>query len=303
MNEVKLSGGTLTLTDPETGEKYELQAETLRAMVGDIAKECPEIGAPPVELFDKAEANIDQDVLDALVLKDAGHAVKRMEGENRVEIGALKATPKATATAVTLNRKQRRANDKVRRSAKYQQAEAKRRAAAMKAMQAHHDEQERLKAEAALIDVPFADPRHIGKITRVFAPIDAAINGYESGEVATIEDGTAVMWVNEEGTWFPAVATLRAIIETYAKLGHTHGWRNHNAGLTHLANLIERGEQIHQKDIDAARKTIEWMKYCTLTITPRQFTAEAVEVQVASEMRDAGIAPQLTDADLLRDAV
>ena len=170
-------------------------------------------------------------------------------------------------------------------------------------MQAQLDEQKRLQAEAALIDVPFADPRHIGKIARVFAPVDKALESFEDGVIACMEDGTPLMWVTEEGTWFPAVDCLRSIIETYAKLGHVHGWNNHNAGLTHLTNLLEAGKPIHQHDVDAARKTVEWMKYCTLTVTPRQFTAEAVEVQIASELRDKGHAPELTDADMTRDGV
>lgn len=315
MNEVKLSGGTITITDPVTGEKYTMESAGLRAMVSDIAKDCPELGEVPHELrnafadgkhtitLEPSDMQINPEVLNALALKEAGVRVSLMEADTARERAALTVEQNAAPRAVSLNRKQRRANDKARRSKVYQKQEAKRRDVAMRAMQAQLAERKRLEEEEKLKDVPFADPRQIGKITRVFAPIEQALHSFVDGEVATMEDGTTLMWANEDGCWYPAVACLRSVIETYARLGHVHGWRNHNAGLTHVANLLEHGKPIHKHDVDAALKTVEWMKFCTLTITPNQFTKEAVEIQIANELRDAGLAPEPTDADLLRDGV
>ena len=282
MNHVNIGNSTLTITDPETGEKHTLAVSDVRAMVAGIAKDIPELGEAPPEL---------RGLID----------IPEREPTPKPQVLEVGAAPKSQVKGlVPLNRKDRRKLEKQRRSKVYQKAEAKRLESVRKQMQANIDAQRKAREEAeALQDVPFADPRHVGKIVKVFEPVVKALHSFVDGEVASTEDGTPLMWINEEdGHYYPAVACLRSVIETYAKLGHVHGWANRNAGLTHVANLLERGEPIHKHDVDAALKTVEWMKYCTLTITPRQFTQEAVEVQIASELRDAKLAPELTDSDL-----
>ncbi|MFM0165673.1 hypothetical protein PQR39_35225 [Paraburkholderia sediminicola] len=251
MNEVKRGNVSLTITDPETGERHTIGREEVRDMVSDSLRkpEILEVGAAPTQ------------------------AVARQQG--------LQA----------LNRKQRRAEEKKRRSKVFRKAEAKRIDGIRKQMQEQLDAQRKAKEEAeALLDIPFADPRNIGKISTGFAPVLKALDGLQDGVVACTPDGTPLYFEAEDGVYYPAVDCLRAVVETFAKLGHVHGWSNHNAGLTHLANLLEKDEPIHKKDVDAARKTIEWMKYCMLTITPRQFAAEVVEVQIKAEARAQGIA-------------
>jgi hypothetical protein len=315
MNEAKISDRTITFTDPETGEEHTLPASDLRIMVAGIAKDVPELGEIPPELrqlfaddahtitLEAQDVQINPDVIEALALKDAGIKVSQMEADTARERAALTSEQSATPRAmVKPNRKQRRANEKAnRRSSK---AQAKHRDSILKQMQRRFDAERKAREEQeALQDVPFADPRHIGKIVRVFEPIEKALQNFVDGEVATMDDGTTLLWATEDGCWYPAVNCLRSVLETYAKLGETYGWANHNAGLARVATLLENGEPIHKADVDAALKTVEWMKYCTLTITPNQFTKEAVEVQIANELRDEGLAPEPTDTDLTRDGV
>jgi hypothetical protein len=308
MNEVKLGEGTLTITDPVTGEKHTLAVSDVRNMVEGIAKDIPELGEIPTELremFADGSHSItvtlegNPEVLEALALKDELAKCPKPKILEIVDRPIPKAEPHGM---VGLNRKQRRANEKKsRRSSK---AQAKQRDSILKQMQRRFDAERKAREEQeAMQDVPFADPRHVGKIVRVFDPVEKALKGFKDGEIPSMEDGTALLWITEDGCWYPAVACLRSVLETYAKLGETHGWANHNAGLARVATLLENGEPIHKADVDAALKTVEWMKYCTLTITPRQFTKEAVEVQIANELRDEGLAPEPTDADLTRDAV
>jgi hypothetical protein len=311
MNEVKLRDSTITFTDPETGEQHTLDIADVRTMVAGIAKDVPELGDMPPELrqlfadgkhtitLEAQDMNFNPDVIEALGLKDQLDAQPKTLKPDVLEVQAAPA-PRGM---VSPNRKQRRAQEKRRRSKVFQKAEAKRLEPIRKKMQAQIDAERAAKEQEALQDVVFADPRHIGKIVKVFEPIEKALHNFVDGEVATMDDGTTLLWATEDGCWYPAVACLRSVLETYAKLGDTFGWANHNAGLARVATLLENGEPIHKADVDEALKTVEWMKYCTLTITPRQFTKEAVEIQIANELRDAGLAPEPTDADLTRDVV
>jgi hypothetical protein len=312
MNEAKLIGGTLTITDPETGEKYTLSSSDVRTMVAGIAKDVPELGEMPAEFrqlfadgkhtitLEAQDMQINPDVIEALGLKDqlAAQPKPAILEVGEAQAKAVSLQNSAPTGMQRPNRAQRRANEKRSRSKIIQKANANRMENVRKAMQKQIDEQRAAKEQEALQDVPFADPRHIGKIVKVFEPIEKALQNFHDGEVATMEDGTPLLWATEDGCWYPAVACLRSVLETYAKLGETYGWANHNEGLTRVATLLENGEPIHKADVDAALKTVEWMKYCTLTITPRQFTKEAVEIQIANELRDAGLAPEPTDADL-----
>jgi hypothetical protein len=295
--------GTLSIKDPVTGEMHSIGRADLRGMVADIAKHAgPEFVHVPQEIHDLLDGEFNPDVLEALALKDEIAKLPRKE------VLTVEAVPAQTFVVPNSapnglrkpNRKERRANEKRSRSKVLQKTREKELARVQKAMQAQIDERN---AAEALQDVPFSDPRHVGKIVRVFEPIEKALQTFVDGEVAHLEDGTPLMWATEDGCWYPAVNCLRSVLETYAKLGDTHGWNNHNAGLARVATLLENGEPIHKSDVDEALKTIEWMKYCTLTITPRQFTKEAVEVQIYNELRDAKLAPEPTDADLTRDNV
>jgi len=269
MNQVNIGSSTLTITDPQTGEKHTLAVSDVRGMVSDIAGQMPELGAVPPELRGLL------DISDPAAT--AKPQVLEVTRQNQ---------PKGL---IPLNRKQRRANEKQRRSKVFQKTEAKRLDGIRKQMQANLDAQRKAHEEAeALQDVPFADPRNIGRITTGFIPVLKALDGLQDGVIACMPDGTPLYFEAEDGIYYPAVDCLRAVVETFAKLGHVHGWKNHNAGLSHLANLLEADTPIHQKDIDAARKTIEWMKYCMLTITPRQFAAEVVEVQIKAEEKALG---------------
>jgi hypothetical protein len=317
MNQAKITSSTLTITDPETGEKYVVAAEDVRAMVASIATDVPELGEIPPELrklfadgkhtitLEAQDMHFNPDVIEALALKDQQAAQPKPA---ILEVGEVPAKTfslqnSAPRGMVSLTRAQRRAQDRERNSKANRRARAQELKRVQKAMQAQIDAERVAKEQEALQDVVFADPRHVGKIVKVFEPIEKALHNFVDGEVATMEDGTTLLWATEDGCWYPAVACLRSVLETYAKLGDTFGWANHNAGLARVATLLDSGEPIHKADVDEALKTVEWMKYCTLTITPRQFTKEAVEIQIANELRDAGLAPEPTDADLTRDVV
>lgn len=277
MNSYSIGDATLTITDPVTGEKHTIGRGELRSLVAEIATHAPEGATEFAEVPQELREFMDGST--SAAVETAKPPILEV-GERRKPAPTLRA----------LNRKERRAQEKKRRSKVFQKAEAKRLDGIRKQMQAQYDAQRQAERDAeALLDVPFADPRNIGKIAAGFAPVMKAIDALQDGVVACMPDGTPLYFEAEDGIYYPAVDCLRAVVETFAKLGHVHGWSNHNAGLSHLANLLEADKPIHQKDIDAARKTIEWMKYCMLTITPRQFAREVVEVQIKAETTAQGL--------------
>lgn len=276
MNSYTVNGASLSIKDPVTGETHTIGRSELRSMVAEIATHAP---AGAIEF-----AEVPQE-LRAIIDGGTTAAVETVKPQV-LEVSTVKPRP----GLVPLNRKQRRAEEKRRRSKVFQKSEAKRLEPIRKQMQAQYDAERARRAEAeSLLDVPFADPRNIGLIATGFAPVLKALDGLQDGVVACMPDGTPLYFEAEDGIYYPAVDCLRAVVETFAKLGKVHEWSNHNAGLSHLANLLEADKPVHQKDIDAARKTIEWMKFCMLTITPRQFSAEVVEVQIKAEAKAKGL--------------
>jgi hypothetical protein len=278
LNSVNISGTTLTITDPSTGEKHSIERDHLRALVSEAAAHCP----------DAAFAEVPQELRD--LLADGGPVA--LEGVKPQVIEPQKPQVLEVQTAprrgglIPMNRAQRRAEEKRRRRAR----KAQQKAIPKEVRDAYQAALKQRAEQEALQDVPFADPRNVGKIVKGFEPIVKAIQSLKDGVVACMPDGTPLYFEAEDGVYYPAVDCIRAVTETFAKLGHVHDWPNHNHGLSHLANLLEKDAPIHQKDIDAAMKTIEWMKYCMLTVTPRQFAREVVEVQIKAELKDQGLA-------------
>ncbi len=199
----------------------------------------------------------------------------------------LEVTEQKPKGLIPLNRKQRRAQEKKRRSKVFQKAEEKRLAKIQKQI----TEQIRLQAELeALNDVVFADPRNVDRIRRVFEPVTQSLDSLvATGVVNAMPDGTPLLWVAEDGCYYPAHLALQSVVETYEKLSRTFAWNDHSDGLRRLAKRLELQMPVFQEDVDEARKTIEWMKFCTMTITPRQFTREAQEVQIKNELEDKGL--------------
>ena len=187
---------------------------------------------------------------------------------------------------VPLNRKQRRAAAKQRRSKVYQKAGDRHVANIRRQIAAAQAQQKREQEDAeAQNDLLFAHPKNVERIHRVFEPVERVLNELvATGEINAMPDGTPLMYSAEDGHWYPVGPALISVVETYEKLAKVHGWNDHSDGLRRLAKRLELMMPIFQGDVDAARKTIEWMKICTLTITPRQFTAEAVEIQIKDEL-------------------
>lgn len=136
-----------------------------------------------------------------------------------------------------------------------------------------------------LDNVTFANPLHAGKIDRVFGPVDRLFDSYVDTGLDTLPDGTPLLIVESEQTWCPLVPALESMCDTFSKLARTKGWEDCTDGMRRLAKRFELQMPVFQKDVDAARASVRWMRQQTLLITPKEFSAESLEVQIDQALK------------------
>lgn len=220
------------------------------------------------------------------------HDVRRAFSEERehalvepqvLEVAKAPARSAQPNGLVPLNRKQRRARAKQRGSAKFKGAEAKRLAGIHRQIVAAQKAQADAEAQNDLL---FAHENNVARIHQVFDPVEKVLDDLvATGEINAMPDGTPLIVAIEGGYMVPIAPALMSVVEVYERLARVYEWSDRSDGLRRLAKRLELMMPVFQEDVDEARKSIEWMKICTLTITPRQFTAEATEVQIAEEYR------------------
>jgi hypothetical protein len=142
-------------------------------------------------------------------------------------------------------------------------------------------------------DLPFSDPANFPRIAMVFQPIERILDELcATGYIDSDDTGAPLLFNKDDGVWYPMVPALESMCDTYSKMASVYGWEDHTDGMRKLAKRLQLEMPVFQTDVDRARETIAWMKETILTITPNQFSAECVEVQVRDELRAAGVVPR-----------
>jgi hypothetical protein len=136
----------------------------------------------------------------------------------------------------------------------------------------------------------FSDPVNFPRIAMVFGPVERVLSELETnGYIDSDAQGMPLLFSQNEGIWYPIVPALVSMCDTYTKLAAAHGWADETDGMRKFAKRLELSMPIFQEDVDRARATVEWMKRQTLLITPNQFSAEMLEIQVRDEARALGL--------------
>jgi hypothetical protein len=135
--------------------------------------------------------------------------------------------------------------------------------------------------------LPFSHPLNLPRVAIVFGPLEAILDDLGStGDIDAMPDGTPLIKDNSDGRWCPIAPALVSMCDVYSKLSRTHGWNDDRTeGVRQLAKRFEDQAPVFQEDLDAARASLTWMKQRTFEITPEQYTAESIEVQVRDEFR------------------
>jgi hypothetical protein len=171
---------------------------------------------------------------------------------------------------------------------------------ALQGLAAHRDLQ--LYEQIAASDLTFAHPTNYKKLDQVFGKIEGILRRMEEeGETECLPDGTPIFFDEGENAYFPIVGSLYSMCDVYDILAQTHGWPAQPPGLRQLGKKFEYGMVMAQHDTDAARKTMEWMRECMLTITPRDFSASSAIIvardELMAERRQGPATRQLTVAE------
>lgn len=125
------------------------------------------------------------------------------------------------------------------------------------------------------------DPDNAHKIAETFDPISAMLDEIiATGGVNVGSKGQPIMLDAQDNVWFPVVPGLISMCDTFALLAKQYGWTDQTDGMRKLAKKLDIDMPFFIEDIDAARVTIAWMREQAREITPSQFSAEAIDIQI-----------------------
>jgi hypothetical protein len=135
-------------------------------------------------------------------------------------------------------------------------------------------------------NLPFSAPENFPRIAIVFGPLEKMLDRQcEEGDIDALPDGTPIMWFDVAGHWSPIAPAIDSMCATFELLARTHGWGEPNTdGMRKLGKRFELNMPIFQADVDGARASLEWMKTAVLSITPAQFSADSIEIQIRDEL-------------------
>jgi len=146
-----------------------------------------------------------------------------------------------------------------------------------------------------LNNLPIGHPDNAHKIGLTFDPIDAWIvelleSGGEYEVLASGKNaGTAIFKPRTEDEWYPIAESFRAVYDTFELIAEDQKIENKGKGLLFLANKIDYDMPLEEKDIHAARASIEWMKEVVKPFTPLQFSEFSKIIQARAILREQGL--------------
>lgn len=138
-----------------------------------------------------------------------------------------------------------------------------------------------------LNNTPLGHPDNIEKMTKTFAPIVNWLDEFDrtSGEYEITGNGIAI--IRPEGDEaYPIHEAFHAICDTYELITLDRGVEDRSAPLRILANKIHYDSPVMEREIKAARATLEWMKEITAPLTPVEFSNYSVAIQIRATMRE-----------------
>lgn len=146
-----------------------------------------------------------------------------------------------------------------------------------------------------LNNLPIGHPDNAHKIGLTFDPIDQWIvellenNGEYEVLASGKEAGTAIFKPRTEDEWYPIAESFRAVYDTFALIAEDQKIEDKGKPLLFLANKIDYDMPLEEKDIHAARSSIEWMKEVVKPFTPLQFSEFSKIIQARAIIREQGL--------------
>lgn len=142
-------------------------------------------------------------------------------------------------------------------------------------------------------DRPFSHPKNQHRLGLVFDPLFHFLDQLETtGEVDAMPDGTPLIYLDAEKAHLPIVPAFLGMFEVFEKLGDKFGWGAGGEGVRQLAKALEYMRPITSGDVASCRTSLQWMRSHIESITPADFSSEAIEVQVAVEAESLGLCSQ-----------
>lgn len=156
------------------------------------------------------------------------------------------------------------------------------------ALQAADDEAREQRKIDHMNNLPMGHQDNAHKIAETFDPINTLLDQIvATGEVNVGHKNRPIMLDTKDNVWFPMVPSLISMCDTFTNLAKQYGWADQTSGMRRLAKKLDIDMPFFIEDIDAARVTITWMREQIHTITPHQFSAEAIEIQIRDELAAA----------------
>lgn len=147
-----------------------------------------------------------------------------------------------------------------------------------------------IEAENEIIDwknnLPLGHSQNLCRLAQTFDPIEAWMDEMaRTGDTEYFGD-TAVFKPSEGAEYYPVVDSFMAVCDTYELIARDRKVPDGSGPLRQLAKMIEYAMPISQRELDAAKGAIEWMKEVTKPLTPMQFSEFSVAIQIRATMAE-----------------
>ena len=144
--------------------------------------------------------------------------------------------------------------------------------------------QSRTDKQKAGNNLPMAHPINKYKIELTFKPITEMLNNIiNTGDIDITNSGSPIFYDKLDKCWYPLVPGLISMCDTFSKLAKEFNWSDGTAGMREFSKLIDQGCEVTKDHIQAAKATVNWMREQIKYVTPQEFNAEAIEVQIRDE--------------------
>lgn len=134
-------------------------------------------------------------------------------------------------------------------------------------------------------NLPFSHPENTHKLGETFNPLEEWMDQMAAtGLSDATEAGVVIFKPRGNDEWYPITESFLAVCDTYELIAAERKIPDESGPLRRLANMINVRMPVSQREIDAAKETIAWMKTLTLPMTPVQFSDFTVAIQVRATL-------------------
>jgi hypothetical protein len=141
-----------------------------------------------------------------------------------------------------------------------------------------------------LNDELFSHPDNVHKLELTFGPMERWLDEQvRTGESEALPNGTLVFRPSPDDEYYPVGDSFMSVADSYELIAADQGIPDQGDGLRKLAARVNAGMPLDLPAIQAAKKSLAWMRSVTMSLSPRTFHQYPNTVCTRYELQRLGI--------------